>query len=82
MLSNTYGPRSRAENGVIPILIKKCYDAKINNSDFVIEGDGSPTRDFIFVRDVAKLVDWAVKNYNSIAPIIFSSGKIFTLHLY
>ena len=76
MLSNTYGPGSKINNGVIPILINKCIDAKKNKSDFIINGDGSPLRDFIYIRDVVKILEWMVYNYNSSDPVILSSGHV------
>jgi GDP-L-fucose synthase len=79
MLSNTYGPNSRIDNGAIPFLINKCYNAKINNTDLIISGDGSAKRDFIYVEDVAKLIHWSIDNYNSVDPIIFASGKQTTI---
>lgn len=50
---NVFGPRQRAESsyaGVIPLFIK----ALIENKDPRIYGDGSSTRDFVFVKDVAR----------------------------
>jgi GDP-L-fucose synthase len=57
--TNVYGPGDNfsIEDGhVIPALIKKCYDAKKNNTDFVIAGDGTAMRQFIFSEDLAKLI--------------------------
>jgi len=79
MLTNTYGPNSKITNGVVPYLINKCYEAMVSDIDFVIDGDGSPIRDFIYVKDVARLIDWSVQEYDSIEPIIFSSGKQNTI---
>ena len=79
MLSNTYGPDSKIDNGVIPILINKCIDAKKNNDDFIINGDGSPQRDFIYIKDVVKIIEWMVYNYDSNDPVILSSGSISSI---
>jgi GDP-L-fucose synthase len=79
MLTNTYGPKSSIRNGVIPYLIDKCYRAMIAEEDLVVDGDGTPVRDFIYVKDVAKLVDWTIHNYDSIEPVIFSSGEQTTI---
>ena len=76
MLSNTYGPGSKIDNGVIPILINKCIDAKKNKSDFVINGDGSDLRDFIYVKDVVKIIEWMIYNYDLSDPVILSSGRV------
>jgi len=76
MLSNTYGLGSKIDNGVIPILINKCIDAKKDKCDFIINGDGSPLRDFIYIKDVVKIIEWMVNNYNSFDPVILSSGRV------
>lgn len=79
MLTNTYGPNSKVNNGAIPFLIDKCLKAKENNTDLIISGDGSAVRDFIHVNDVAKLINWAIKEYNSIEPLILSTGQQTTI---
>lgn len=50
--SNVYGPRQKSsgQGGVIPIF---CREILKNNSPFIY-GDGNQTRDFIYVKDVAK----------------------------
>ena len=79
MLSNTYGPNSKIDNGVIPILINNCIDAKKNNENFIINGDGSPQRDFVYIKDVVKIIEWMVYNYDSNDPVILSSGSISSI---
>jgi len=72
--TNIYGPNDNfdIENAhVIPALIHKCYLAKRNNEPFVVAGDGSSLRQFIYSEDVAKLVLWAYLCYNEIhEPLI------------
>jgi GDP-L-fucose synthase len=41
---------------VIPSLIHKCYLAKENNTNFIVWGSGNPLREFIYSKDIAKLV--------------------------
>ena len=41
---------------VIPALIHKCYLAKLNNEKFIIGGDGSPLREFLYSKDLAKII--------------------------
>lgn len=56
---NIYGPNDNfnlEDSHVIPGLIHKCYLAKINNDNFVVRGDGSPLRQFIYSDDLAKLI--------------------------
>jgi len=76
--SNIYGPNdnfSLKHGHVIPMLIHKLYLAQQNNTDFVVWGSGKPMREFIFSKDVAKLAEWAVTEYNDPEPIIFSTSE-------
>ena len=73
-ITNTYGPNFKLDNGVVPFLIHKCYLAKKYNKDLIIEGDGTPLRDFIFVKDVNKILNWLLNNYNESKPVIISTG--------
>ena len=43
-----------------------------DNTDFVIWGTGSPRRQFIYSRDLARLMIWALRDYEEIDPIILS----------
>jgi len=76
--TNIYGKNDNynLENGhVIPSLIHKCYLARENKTDFVIWGSGKPLREFIFSKDVAKLTEWVLHNYNENEPIILSTSE-------
>lgn len=53
LAANAYGPRDHfdgAQAHVIPATIVKCF----RDEDLVVWGDGSPTRDFLFVEDIAE----------------------------
>ena len=53
LAANAYGPRDRFEpehSHVIPATIMKC----LRDEDLVVWGDGSPTRDFLYVEDIAE----------------------------
>jgi len=74
---NIYGPNDNfsLEHGhVIPMLMHKLYLAQQRNEDFVVWGSGKPLREFIFSKDVAKLAEWALDNYDESEPIIFSTS--------
>jgi GDP-L-fucose synthase len=76
--TNIYGPNDNynIENGhVIPSLIHKCYLARENKTDFEIWGTGKPLREFIFSKDVAKLTEWVLHNYEENEPIILSTSE-------
>jgi GDP-L-fucose synthase len=76
---NLYGPHDDFDpqsSHVIPALIRKCIDAR-DKREPVIEvwGDGSPTREFLYVRDAAKGVVQAVAAYDKPEPINLGSGR-------
>jgi GDP-L-fucose synthase len=55
------------------------YNGKIvyfvNKTDFVGWGSGKPLREFIFSKDIARLSEWAINNYNEAEPIIFTNSQ-------
>jgi GDP-L-fucose synthase len=75
---NLYGPRDnfRPESShVIPALIKKCLEAKIAGAPSIeVWGDGSPTREFLFVEDAAEGILLATEKYNKSDPVNLGSG--------
>jgi len=67
--TNIYGPYDNfnLENAhVIPALIHKCHLAKRDGTPFVVAGDGTPQRQFIFSDDIARLTLWAFQNYTTL----------------
>jgi UDP-glucose 4-epimerase len=48
--SNAYGPRSAHKSNVIPLFIRRL----LNGEELVVYGDGTQTRDFVFVTDLAE----------------------------
>ena len=75
---NLYGPRDNfnpKSSHVIPALIHKCYEAKLNHiSEVVIWGDGSPTREFIYAGDAAEGIVMAAEKYDGHEPVNIGSG--------
>ncbi|MDY0125431.1 MAG: GDP-L-fucose synthase [Anaerolineaceae bacterium] len=75
---NLYGPGDNfnpASSHVIPALIRKCLEAKEQNaSEIVAWGDGSPTREFIYVDDAAEGITLATMRYNSSEPVNIGSS--------
>src|ERR1035437_8190647 len=69
---NLYGPRDRfnIETGhVLPSLIKKFSDAKATGGTVSIWGDGSPTRDFLYIKDLARIVQLLMSEDLKSGPI-------------
>lgn len=80
--TNIYGPNDNynIQTGhVVPSLIHKCYLARENKTDFTIWGSGKPLREFIFSKDVAKLTQWVLENYDEPEPIILSTSNEITI---
>jgi len=76
--TNIYGPNDNfsLNNGhVIPMLLHKLYLAQKNNTDFIVWGSGKPLREFIYSKDISKLSEWALDNYNESEPIIFGNSE-------
>ena len=77
--TNLYGPSDNfdpSSSHVIPALILKISNAKKNNLDQIeVWGDGSPTRDFLFVDDAAKGIVQAAKKYDEIPPLNLGSSE-------
>ncbi len=76
---NLYGPEDNFDertSHVIPALIKKCWEAKLANApEIVLWGDGSPTREFLYVEDAAQGVVEATEKYDQSLPVNLGSGS-------
>lgn len=76
--TNIYGPHDNfnlEDAHVIPALIHKCHLSKLNNNPFVVAGSGKPLRQFIFSRDLAKLIMIVMMYYHDKESIILSVGE-------
>jgi len=75
---NLYGPRDNFDlesSHVIPALIRKCIEAKESGQETVeVWGDGSPTREFLYVEDAAEGILLATERYNGPDPVNLGSG--------
>lgn len=76
---NLYGPGDNFDlesSHVIPALIRKFIDAKEAKKDHVVLwGDGSPTREFLYVDDAARGIVMAAHSYNSSDPVNLGSAE-------
>lgn len=79
LLVNLYGPGDNFDleaSHVIPALIRKIDEAKTNNKKYIeVWGDGTPTREFIYVEDAARAIVLATKEYNNPEPVNIGSGE-------
>lgn len=78
LLVNVYGPGETynpTTSHVIPDLIHKMLDAKEQGLESVtLWGDGSPTREFIYVTDAAEGIVQAALHYDKGEPVNIGSG--------
>ena len=76
---NLYGPRDNFDlktSHVIPALIRKCLEAQERGDEqVVLWGDGSPTREFLYVEDAAEGILLASERYNGREPVNLGSGN-------
>jgi GDP-L-fucose synthase len=75
---NLYGPRDNFDlnsSHVIPALIRKCVEAvEAGRDEIVLWGDGSPTREFLYVEDAAEGILLATEQYDKADPVNLGSG--------
>ena len=76
---NLYGPGDNFDpdtSHVIPALIRKMTEAAASGApEVVLWGDGTPTREFLFVEDCAEALWLAAVRYNSGEPLNLGSGR-------
>ncbi|MGI4792409.1 MAG: GDP-L-fucose synthase family protein [Janthinobacterium lividum] len=81
---NLYGPRDNFDlntSHVIPALIRKCAEAKnAGRSEIVLWGDGTPTREFLYVEDAAEGLLRAAESYNGDLPVNLGTGEEIHIH--
>ena len=75
---NLYGPGDNfnlRSSHVIPALIRKCIEAEENGiNEIEVWGDGSPTREFLYVEDAAEGILLATELFNESLPVNLGSG--------
>ena len=81
--NNLYGENDNfdLENShVIPALMRKIWEAKINNQPSVeVWGDGSPLREFTYSLDIAKILLFLLENYNEPEPINVGNTEEYSI---
>ena len=76
--NNLYGENDNfdLEQGhVIPAIIRKVHEAKMNGSPVTLWGDGSPLREFTYSKDLAKVLVFLLDNYNGEHPINIGTNE-------
>jgi GDP-L-fucose synthase len=81
---NLYGPHDNFDletSHVIPAMIRKLVEAKISGAtEVTLWGDGSPTREFLYVRDCATALLLAAKCYEAPEPVNIGAGFEISMH--
>lgn len=76
---NLYGPRDNFDlhtSHVIPAMIRKFWEAQERGaSEVVLWGDGSPTREFLYVEDAALGIVTAAARYDGTEPVNLGNGR-------
>jgi GDP-L-fucose synthase len=77
--TNLYGPGDNFDpntSHVIPGLIRKCLEAQERGDDHILAwGTGTPTREFLFVRDCAEGIVAALERFDGPEPVNLGSGE-------
>jgi len=75
---NLYGPRDNFDlnsSHVIPALIRKCIEARdAGDKEVTLWGDGTPTREFLYVEDAAEGILMATECYHDDLPVNLGTG--------
>lgn len=83
MLANLYGPGNSFDlekSHVTAALIVKIINAKETDQPSIdVWGDGSPSREFLYIEDAAEAVVLATKNYDEPEPVNIGTGKEITI---
>lgn len=83
LMISMYGPEDDFDlekSRVIAALIRKFIEAKSRNeAEVVLWGDGSPSREFLYVDDAAEAIILAMERYNSAEPVNIGSEQEITI---
>ncbi|GAA4463696.1 GDP-L-fucose synthase [Nibrella saemangeumensis] len=83
MPTNLYGPNDNYDlqnSHVLPALIRKFHEAKVNSQPYVeVWGTGSPRREFLHADDLADACVFLMKNYNDAPFVNIGTGEDTTI---
>tara|TARA_B100000963_G_C22639349_1_gene679510 strand:+ start:5100 stop:6032 length:933 start_codon:yes stop_codon:yes gene_type:complete len=83
MPTNLYGPNDNYDlktSHVLPALIRKLHESKINNEDVELWGTGEPLRDFLHVDDLADAVLYIMENQKNEFLYNIGSGEEISIN--
>jgi GDP-L-fucose synthase len=83
MPTNLYGPHDNfdlASSHVLPALVRKFHDAKLENgSEVVVWGTGRPRREFLHVDDLAEACLFLMRRYEAAEHVNVGTGEDLTI---
>lgn len=83
MPTNLYGPYDNYDlqgSHVLPAMIRKFHDAKVNGADSVeLWGTGTPLREFLYVDDMADACVYLLEHYDGEQHVNIGTGKEITI---
>lgn len=80
--NNIYGPNDNFHyeySHVIPAMIRKIYEGKINNKKVVLWGNGKPLREFTYSNDITDILIWMLFNYNETKPLNIGNTEEYSI---
>jgi len=84
MPTNLYGPNDNYDlnkSHVLPALLRKFHEAKVNNEDYVtVWGSGKPMREFLHVDDLAEASLYLMENYDKSEILNIGTGKDLSIY--
>ena len=75
-LANSYGPAKYNSCDTLWLVINDFCSSALKNNIIQLKSDGSPQRDFIYLNDVARVVNFIIKFGNEVPPIVNVSSEI------
>ena len=80
--NNLFGPNDNYDlnnSHVIPAIMRKMHEAKINNKNVVLWGDGTPLREFTYSKDLADILLFLLAHYDEPEPINIGNTKEYSI---
>ena len=78
MPTNLYGPNDNYDlqnSHVLPAMIRKFHEAKLNGTSVELWGTGSPKREFLHADDMAEACVFLMENYNEPGLVNIGTGE-------
>ena len=80
--NNLFGPNDNYDlnnSHVIPAIMRKMHEAKINKKNVVLWGDGTPLREFTYSKDLADILLFLLAHYDEPEPINIGNTKEYSI---